>query len=148
MGIQRIKRNFPRLNPLNAYAYFKNVYFSGTKIQGPAFEILSKLLMRIKLYHIIFLFGCLFASTTSFAQENTESMDSEVKSYMPGGESQPFDSRDSVYSRPVLQPKNSESIKNTSGHGKEGEEGDDSVLSFNFLYYIIQKFKMSDLVDP
>jgi hypothetical protein len=76
-------------------------------------------------------------------------MEPEIKSYMPSGESQPFDSRDSVYTRPAIHQKSSESLKNTSGQaGKEGEEGDDSVLSFNFLYYIIQKFKMSDLVDP
>ena len=29
---------------------------------------------------------------------------------------------------------------------KEGGDGDDA-LSFNFLYYMIQKFKMSDLID-
>ncbi len=25
--------------------------------------------------------------------------------------------------------------------------GDDSILSFNFLYYIIQKYKLQDIVD-
>lgn len=29
----------------------------------------------------------------------------------------------------------------------EDEEKEDSVLSFNFLYYIFQKFKLSDIVD-
>ncbi len=29
----------------------------------------------------------------------------------------------------------------------EEEEKDDSILSFNFLYYIFQKFKLSDIVD-
>lgn len=27
------------------------------------------------------------------------------------------------------------------------KEGDDSVLSFNFLYYLIQRYKMQDIVD-
>jgi hypothetical protein len=30
---------------------------------------------------------------------------------------------------------------------KEEKEKNESVLSFNFLYYIFQKFKMSDIVD-
>ena len=27
------------------------------------------------------------------------------------------------------------------------EEGDDSVLSFNFLYFIIRKYKLQDIID-
>jgi len=30
---------------------------------------------------------------------------------------------------------------------KNKEEKEDSVISFNFLYYIIKKFKLSDIVD-
>jgi hypothetical protein len=30
---------------------------------------------------------------------------------------------------------------------KASKEGDDSILSFNFLYYIIQKYKLQDIVD-
>jgi hypothetical protein len=30
---------------------------------------------------------------------------------------------------------------------KSKEEEDDSVLSFNFLYYIFQKYKLQDIVD-
>lgn len=30
---------------------------------------------------------------------------------------------------------------------KTGKNQEEDVLSFHFLYYIIQKFKMSDLVD-
>ena len=45
-----------------------------------------------------------------------------------------------------LQP--AKSLKPEPGKNarKEGGEGDDA-LSFNFLYYMIQKFKMSDLID-
>jgi hypothetical protein len=31
--------------------------------------------------------------------------------------------------------------------GKQSKEEDDSILSFNFLYYIIQKYKLQDIVD-
>jgi hypothetical protein len=31
---------------------------------------------------------------------------------------------------------------------KPEEEEADSILSFNFLYYIIRKFKFSDIVNP
>jgi hypothetical protein len=30
---------------------------------------------------------------------------------------------------------------------KEESEEDDSILSFNFIYYIIRKFKLSDIID-
>jgi hypothetical protein len=30
---------------------------------------------------------------------------------------------------------------------KQSKEEDDSILSFNFLYYIIQKYKLQDIVD-
>jgi len=30
---------------------------------------------------------------------------------------------------------------------KRKEEKDDSIMSFNFLYYIFKKFKLSDIVD-
>ena len=32
-------------------------------------------------------------------------------------------------------------------NNEEEEKEDDSILSFNFLYYIFQKFKLSDIVD-
>lgn len=104
--------------------------------------------MRINIYHILLFLGFLLLSPAVLAQDGSESMEPEMKSsFMPGGESQKFDSRDTVYLRPaVTQPKTSES-KNASGNAGNREE-DDDVLSFNFLYYIIQKFKMSDIVDP
>jgi hypothetical protein len=40
--------------------------------------------------------------------------------------------------------KKSEPSKSSSGRVKEGEE---DPLSFNFLYFIIQKFKTSDIID-
>ncbi len=43
--------------------------------------------------------------------------------------------------KPALKTKSSETAK--PGNSKEEED----ALSFNFLYYIIQKFKYSDLLD-
>ena len=30
---------------------------------------------------------------------------------------------------------------------KQGAKKDDSILTFNFLYYIIQKYKLQDIID-
>jgi hypothetical protein len=43
-------------------------------------------------------------------------------------------------SRLSVEPSKAEKLK------EEAEE-DDSILSFNFIYYIIKKFKFSDIVD-
>ena len=103
--------------------------------------------MKLKLYHIIMLLGFVCFSFVAFAQDGTETMEPEIKSsFMPSGESQKFDSRDSIYLQqhsPAI-PKTSDTARSGSDASKE----DDDVLSFNFLYYIIQKFKMSDIVDP
>jgi hypothetical protein len=79
----------------------------------------------------------------------SESMEPEVKSsYLPGGESQKFEAKDSMYFRPAPQVKTQELQKGANSDAAKNEAQDDDVLSFNFLYYIIQKFKMSDIVDP
>ena len=54
--------------------------------------------------------------------------------------------RDSIalHNRPVSTGTPSAKPKSPE-HGKSKEE--DDALSFNFLYYIIQKFKISDLID-
>jgi hypothetical protein len=76
-------------------------------------------------------------------------MEPEVKSsYLPGGESQKFEAKDSMYFRPAPQVKTQELQKGANSDAAKNEAQDDDVLSFNFLYYIIQKFKMSDIVDP
>jgi hypothetical protein len=46
-------------------------------------------------------------------------------------------SRDSVYIRPLA--------KKPDGKSKPDENA--SVLGFNFLYYLIERFKLSDIVD-
>ena len=55
-----------------------------------------------------------------------------------------LNARDSIaaLNRSTLTP------KSKSSEAPKGLNGDDEdALSFNFLYYIIQKFKISDLVD-
>lgn len=48
--------------------------------------------------------------------------------------------RDSVVSRGTA-------IQKTKADQKTSSSKNDDALSFNFLYYIIQKFKFSDLID-
>ena len=50
--------------------------------------------------------------------------------------------KDSVQIK-VPQP----AIKSKSDQAKPSSSKEEDALSFNFLYYIIQKFKISDLVD-
>lgn len=67
-------------------------------------------------------------------------------------------SKDSVavnIAPPVITPtpavkfreKPAPATKSTVSKQSKEEEKDDSILSFNFLYYIIQKYKLQDIVD-
>jgi hypothetical protein len=38
-------------------------------------------------------------------------------------------------------------LKTAKPADKQQKQPDDSILSFNFLYYIIQKYKLQDIVD-
>jgi hypothetical protein len=99
----------------------------------------------------------LFASTTS-AQAQEEGIPgyelqdplhpgigTEEKTLLLDPESKSF-KRDStsIASKPVSAKKYTDSGKPSSGKPKNEEE---DPLSFNFLYYIIQKFKVSDLIE-
>jgi hypothetical protein len=52
---------------------------------------------------------------------------------------------------PVHRGKNNvdhqRSPADSSKNSDKEREGSDSILSFNFIYYIFQKFKLSDIVD-
>jgi len=51
---------------------------------------------------------------------------------------------------PVIpaQQKKTEKVSSTPKPPvKQGKTQDDSILSFNFLYYIIEKYKLQDIVD-
>jgi len=49
--------------------------------------------------------------------------------------------------QPQSKKTEKEPSANPDNSPKNQEESDDSVLSFNFLYYMIQKFKFSDVID-
>lgn len=67
----------------------------------------------------------------------------EEKPLLYDPEGKPSNSIQRESQNPVAKPKAKVS---DSGNTKPGAKGDDA-LSFNFLYYIIQKFKISDIVE-
>jgi hypothetical protein len=54
--------------------------------------------------------------------------------------------KDSIQSAPRVSPNHSNKAKMDAGKNNSKEAYDDA-LSFNFLYYMLQKFKLSDLID-
>jgi hypothetical protein len=55
--------------------------------------------------------------------------------------------KDSVTAR-TNTPKSKLNIEPTKSEKlKEESDEEDSILSFNFIYYIIRKFKLSDIID-
>ena len=47
----------------------------------------------------------------------------------------------------LLTPRVVPTMKSTKPDAGKSKEADDDALSFNFLYYMLQKFKLSDLID-
>jgi hypothetical protein len=53
--------------------------------------------------------------------------------------------KDSITTRPQVRPaKQPEASRNSS---KPSSQEDDSILSFNFLYYLFEKYKLQDIVE-
>jgi len=128
--------------------------------------------MKLKLQHISLTFLLAFLAPavffTAHAQDSpslvTDSYDTRSDGdriiYLPGGEAEPSGggnsknlptpAKDSVSAIPqtthriVKSP--SENLK-PSQVNKQNKDEDESILSFNFLYYIIQKYKLQDIVD-
>ena len=121
-------------------------------------------IMKVKVYQIIL--ASLFIILASAAVQSAQAQDASypaVESIEPendhgreriiyGGEGDPMlnnkiavpvASRDSLVTRPAKTVK-SEAPKPTA---KPASQEDDSILSFNFLYYIFEKYKMQDVVD-
>ncbi len=48
---------------------------------------------------------------------------------------------------PQAKPQQGDKTSNTNNTSKKPEEDPEDVLSFNVLYYMIQKFKFSDVID-
>jgi hypothetical protein len=129
--------------------------------------------MKPNLYHILFSFLALFlAQTAVFAQDAPDYShpnsyehdastytysDSDSKAVSPSKSNATTTARDSLAARPGprVRPASQEAVKEGAKqppaqqpvNGGQGNSGDDSILSFNFLYYIIQKFKMQDIIE-
>lgn len=121
--------------------------------------------MKIKVHHVIL--TIFFAVVASAAVQTAQAQDASypaIESVEPerdharqravyGGEVDPMlsnkihvpvvASRDSVVSKSTKTVK-SETPKPSA---KPASQEDDSILSFNFLYYIFEKYKMQDVVD-
>lgn len=125
--------------------------------------------MKIKLHYIFILSGILSVAfiPAASAQEADEQeyevpdVDREKMLYSPGGEgenrtklSPPVSTtlKDSIATTrtPSVLPsrgRQETAPKNPEKQLAPKEEDPDSILSFNFLYYIIEKYKLQDIVD-
>jgi len=74
--------------------------------------------------------------------QNSELNLEEDKTLLFEGESKPV-----FHEHEVFTPNNTETKTISSESTKASSKEEEDALSFNFLYYIIQKFKYSDLVD-
>lgn len=107
--------------------------------------------MKLKPIHIVIVLGFIFfESQTLFAQESPvfpDNMENErAQQYTSGtGDLKSLSTtRGSTLSDSSYVNAHNEAIKEAEKNEAKKEE---DVLSFNFLYYIIQKFKMSDIVE-
>ncbi len=140
------------------------MYFSETKNLIRPFDInyLSPASMKNSLHLTLFALLVFLAGNTAFAQESGspsfENYDTENlverDRMLPssGGSVDPPRSvvkphRDSVElktpKRNVFKP----SPVVPKDESKPKNQSDDSILSFNFLYYLIQKYKMQDILE-
>jgi cytoskeletal protein RodZ len=129
--------------------------------------------MKPNLYHILFSFLALFLTQTALRAQDAPDYnhpnsyehdastytysDSESKTVSPAKSNASTTSRDSVAVRPVQRVRPAQEAIKEGGKpqapaqqpatGGQGNSEDDSILSFNFLYYIIQKFKMQDIIE-
>ncbi len=95
------------------------------------------------------------AQDTSYPLQEYDDVESERDRVMYApGEADPLlnnkshyaASKDSTIARPArnnIKP-HSETAKSS---GKPASQEDDSILSFNFLYFIFEKYKLQDMVD-
>lgn len=140
------------------------LYFVETKNKISTLSNPPRLSMKLN-YHQILL-ACLISFSTIAFSANAYAQDAhyptieEIKeddTFMTWSETDPKNSavktpKDSA----VANTKSPRTIKiaetkstktESEQNSKEKDEEDDSVLSFNFLYYIFQKYKLQDIVD-
>jgi hypothetical protein len=144
------------------------LYFSGDKIRRLALPA-SGAKMKNRLHYIL-IFTCIATAafaTASYGQDSGmpdyEMTDSERDKmlYSPGGEGElrprypvtvtntPKDSA-AFRTAPVTPParvKPEQPLNKSPEKQQPPKHDDDSILSFNFLYYIIQKYKLQDIID-
>lgn len=124
--------------------------------------------MKLKLHHILVAtclsiltpasFSPLYAQDASF-DETPASSEKERVNYYPGGEGEPAGGSSTMAttnSKSTTVLRDSSSFKTytparvpaePSKHNAKPAHDEDDVLSFNFLYYIIRKYKLQDIVD-
>jgi hypothetical protein len=125
--------------------------------------------MKLKLHHILVTiclsiltpagFSVLYAQDASF-DETSASPEKERVNYYPGGEGEPSGggstSTSTANNKSTTALRDSSSFRvysparvpaEPSKHNAKPSHDEDDVLSFNFLYYIIRKYKLQDIVD-
>lgn len=125
--------------------------------------------MRVRLCDILFAFalsvispcGILMVQAQDSSFPGTEVDDlgvdkeTEKMMYSPGELEPTFKksqtggavARDSAALKPTLRINKVQTPDSSKTPVKRPSQDDDSILSFNFLYYIFQKYKMQDIVD-
>ncbi len=127
------------------------------------------MLMRIRLRDLFLAFAlcvispcgfmALYAQDASFPGTEMDDFgvekETEKMMYSPGELDPAFKksqaggaiAKDSAGFKPVLKPTKVQTPDSSKMPAKRPSQDDDSILSFNFLYYIFQKYKMQDMVD-
>lgn len=107
--------------------------------------------MKIKpiLFPILLLLGVLGFSKAMAQEDRIPDLDSGIKDIRYETSTDLNPEGDFKNSKPILTSRDSVSLKTVPRRpeqkGKNGDEN--SVLSFNFLYYLIERYKLSDIVD-
>ena len=122
--------------------------------------------MKIKLHHVLFVLslviltpgGILSLQAQDASYPIPDSYDLEIekardRGVYSAGEFDPLLNnknqviRDSIMSSPTYNRSSRSQLDETANSAKNTTEDDDSILSFNFLYYLVEKYKMQDIVD-
>jgi len=120
--------------------------------------------MKIKFHHVLLSLNLAILTPagifTMQAQDASypilDSYDSEAEKekvmYSPG-EADPLlnnkvsAAKDSILSKPGTLRVNKTQAEGPKNSAKPSSQEDDSILSFNFLYYLFEKYKLQDIVD-
>lgn len=144
------------------------MYFVETKNILLALSTSPRLSMKLNLYNTILSIGLSITASAAFSAASAQDMqyplvtefsDSTLidsdKVLIAFGEPEPRKaSKDSLANaskthgtRNVKISEANKTIVKPESENQSKAEADDSILSFNFLYYIFQKYKLQDIVD-